>query len=120
MDYVSFRGGETSGSIGKRSVSNVRQNPIQIQSPSCDTINFKGRDDDRPTFGKTLMKGVASIGITIGVLGFAHKKNLFGKLNNSTLKKYVNRATEPCYNICHKVKNFVIDLFNKIKDKFSK
>lgn len=120
MDYVSFRGGETAGSIGKRSVNNVRQNPIQIQTPACDTINFKGREDDHPSFGATLFKGAASIGVAVGLLGLAHKKNVFGKLKNATLKKYINRTTEPCYNVCHKVKNFVIDLFNKIKGKFSK
>lgn len=121
MNKVSFHGSETAGSIGKRSVNNIRKTPIQPQEPACDTVSFRGRDyDDRPSFGSTLFKGAASIAVVIGALGLAHKKNVFGKLKNANLKKYINKATEPCYNICHKTKELVISLLNKIKGKFSK
>lgn len=120
MHSVSFSGSETAGSVGVRNINNIRRNPIQIQTPACDTVSFKGRDDDEPSFASTLVKGAASIAVVIGALGLAHKKNVFGKIKNTNIKKYINKATQPCYNICHKAKDFVISIYNKIKGKFSK
>ena len=46
MNNVSFCGGETAGSIGKRNINPVRQDSVKIQTPQTDTVNFRGRDND--------------------------------------------------------------------------
>ena len=43
MNNVSFCGGETAGSIGKRNINPSRMDRIKIQTPQTDTVNFRGR-----------------------------------------------------------------------------
>ncbi len=120
MNPVTFKGSETAGSVGVRSVNNVSRNSLLIQSPESDAVSFKGRDNDCSSAGSTLFKGAASIALVIGALGLAHKKNVFAKLENANLKKYINNVTEPCYNLCRKTKEWGVSLYNKIKSIFSK
>ncbi len=122
MNYISFNGSETAGGVGfygpKTNI--IRNTPVSVQSPAADTINFRGRDDDKSSAGSILLKGAASIALVIGALGLAHKKDIFSKIKNANVKKYLNKVTEPCYKICHKAKDFVISIYNKIKGNFSK
>lgn len=119
MNIISFSGSETSGSIGVR--NNTIHNTSVICGPSsCNQVNFKGKDEGRSSTGMTLVSGLISIALVIGGLGFIHKKNLAGKLKNNNLKNFLNRVTEPCYNICHKIKHSLVSAYKNIKDKFSK
>ena len=124
MDIVSFHGGETTGSVGVKTNNQIRVNPVEkpLQASSVDTVNFRGRDyeDSSSSAGSVLLKGIASIAVLVGALGIAHKKNVFGKIKNVNIRKYIQKVTEPCYKICHKAKELVISTYNKIKDKFSK
>ena len=124
VSNISFYGGETTGSIGKRNIDNtLRKDTFQIQTPQKDSVNFKGRDDEESSFGSTLFKGLVSIAVIVGALGLAHKANLSGKIKNGKLKNIINKAnkiTEPCYNICHKAKELGIKGYDTIKDFFSK
>ena len=71
MNNVSFCGGETAGSIGKRNINPSRMDRIKIQTPQTDTVNFRGRDDDDSSAGSTLAS-IAVLGALIaGGLGYA-------------------------------------------------
>lgn len=123
MNAISFSGGETAGSIGIKSNNQIRKNPIEtpLQTPGGDTVNFRGKDyEESSSAGKTLLKGLVSIAVIVGALGLAHKKDVFGKIKNADVKKYIEKATEPCYKICHKAKELATAAYNKVKDKFSK
>ena len=123
MDVVSFHGGETTGSVGVKTNNQIRKNPIEtpLQTPGGDTVNFRGKDyEESSSAGSTLLKGLTSIAVVVGALGIAHKKNVFGKIKNANIRKLIEKVTEPCYKICHKVKELVMSAYNKVKDKFSK
>lgn len=120
MNFVSFQGGETTGSIGAKTLNPVRKVPKKIQTPAADTVNFRGSDYDDSSAGSVLFKGTVSILAAVGLLGLAHKKNIFAKIKNANVKKYINNATQPCYNFCHKTKEIAISIYKKIKSVFLK
>ena len=124
MNYVSFNGCETSGSIGKRNLNVVRDGVGIVQtSPKSDTVSFRGRDDNDSSAGSVLFKALASIAVVVGGLGLAHKANLAGKFKNAKIKNIMNKAnriTEPCYNICRKVKTLCLEGYGKFKGFFGK
>ncbi|DAB05898.1 TPA: hypothetical protein CPT92_07760 [Candidatus Gastranaerophilales bacterium HUM_13] len=120
MNNVSFCGGETAGSIGKRNINPSRMDRIKIQTPQTDTVNFRGRDDDDSSAGSTLAS-IAVLGALIaGGLGYAHKSGFIAKIKNQNIKKYVEKVAEPCYKACAAVKDFGINCYDKVKGFFKK
>ena len=98
MNNVSFCGGETAGSIGKRNINPVRQDSVKIQTP-------------------TLAVFAALIA---GGLGYAHKSGAISKIKNQNIRKYIEKAAEPCYKACAAVKDFGIKCYDKVKGFFKK
>ncbi len=122
MNYVSFYGSETAGSVGKRNLNTTRKETIQNISPRYDNVSFRGHKEES-SFTATLLKTITGIAVLIGGIGLAHKANLSGAIKNKKFKNILNKSnkiTEPCYNICHKAKELGIQGYNKIKDFFSK
>lgn len=120
MNSISFCGGETSGSVGKRNLDVVRKNNIQIQTPQADTVNFRGRDDDESSAGSTIVTLLGAAALIIGGLGYAHKAGLVGKIKNAKVQDFAEKITKPCHNLCSKVKNFGTDCYDKIMKIFKK
>lgn len=122
MTYVSFRGGETAGSVGKRNINHVSfyggetagsvgkrnlEPEIQITTPEKDTVNFKGRNyDEGSSTGSTILGFIGAAALIVGGLGYAHKTGLTGKIKNVKIQEYAEKIAEPCYNLCSKIKSF--------------
>ena len=127
MNNVSFYGGETAGSIGKRNLNPQKYNASPEQTPinDCpDIVCFKGKEKNN---GSSVLGGLAAVivlaGLAVGGLGYAHKADLVGKLKDGKFKDFLRKSdkiTEPCHNLCRKVKEFCLKYYNKIKDFFSK
>lgn len=95
MNNVSFCGGETAGSIGKRNINPSRMDRIKIQTPQTDTVNFRGRDDDDSSACSTLAS-IAVLGALIaGGLGYAHKSGFIAKIKNQNIKSMLKRLQNP-------------------------
>ena len=78
------------------------------------------KKDSAEDIGKAFA-GIAILAAVItGGLGYAHKAKWADKLKDGKMKTYINKVTEPCYNLCRKTKEFTIKYYNKIKDYFSK
>ena len=114
--------GESTGSIGYRNY-NLQQS-CPPGTPNCDSVNFKGRDDDddHKEKGSSFLKTVAGLGIAaaaiIGGLGIAHKKDVFSKIKNQKVKDFLSKAepaAETCHKWCAKVKQTGKNLLEKIK-----
>ena len=72
LDKVSSRGGESAGSIGK--ITNAQGEATLVQSPECDTVNFKGREEKKKSsFFGTILGLAVTAGIAIGGLAYSHK-----------------------------------------------
>ena len=122
---VTFRGGETAGSISNTQVDTAkqettggvgarrRQDSIFLKDePKCDTVCFKGQEYEnskkKPSSGLIAATLIADAALIVGLLGLAHKKNWFGKIENPRIKEWCknsDKVTEPCYNACKWVKN---------------
>lgn len=122
MNSVSFQGGETAGSIGKKQLTTpIRQNGT-IQTPQCDSVNFRGREDREQgaSVGGILTAAVVLTAAVIGGLGYAHKANWVSKLKDGKFKDATIKATETCYNWCAKTKDTAVKYYEKVKNFFSK
>ena len=119
LDKVSSRGGESAGSIGK--ITNAEGEATLVQTPECDTVNFRGREEKKKSsvLGTTLGLA-ATAGIAIGGLAYAHKSGSIAKLKDGNIKKHLAKAGETCYEWCNKTKDFGEKYYNKIKDYISK
>ena len=124
MNVVSFRGGETSGSVAKRNLNNT--NPKEnIPEQTSDKLSFKGKDnDDGTSIGKGLLLTLAAAALIIGGLGYAHKTDVVGKIKDGNKLKNIlrktDKITEPCHKLCSKIKELCSKYYNKIKGFFGK
>lgn len=129
MTYVSFCGGETAGSIGKRNINQVSfyggetagsiGKRTNIQTPQPESVNFKGHDnDDDSSVGSALIKTAAAFILAAGALGYAHKAGWISKIKNKNVKKYIDMIAKPCYKGYVAVKDFGVKYYNKIKGHF--
>ena len=126
MNYVSFYGGESTGSVGKKTanqIRNVLETPVQPAEP--DKVCFHGyeHEEKSSSFFSKLIGAAACTAIVIGGLGYAHKANLIGKMKDGKLKDFLKKAdnvTETCHNWCSKTKQCVLDGVDKIKSIFPK
>jgi len=102
INQVSFYGGETAGSVGKRNLDPQ----IQITTPAQDTVNFQGRDyDEGSSATGTILGFIGAAALIIGGLGYAHKSGLTGKIKNAKIQDFANKISEPCHNLCSKIKH---------------
>ena len=122
ISSVSFRGGESTGSIA------VRRNN-QEPCPTCGRVNFKGggdyyeKEDKGFSWGKALFGTAAVAALAIGGLGYVNKAKVFDKLKDGKVKDTVSKlkpACEKCHEWCATVKTKTVDCWNSVKDKFSK
>lgn len=120
MNNVSFCGGETAGSIGKRNLNPAAADTIKIETPQADTVNFRGRDDKESSAGSFFAKLVVFAALIAGGLGYAHKSGIIDRIKNQNIRKYVEKVTEPCYKACASVKDFGIKCYDKVKGFFKK
>ena len=124
---VTFRGGETAGSISNTQVDTAKQETtggvgarkkqdsiFLTDEPKCDTVCFKGQEYGE----KEPQKGVSAFGVfmglagatalAVGLLGLTHKNNWLNNIKNPKIQdllKNADKVTEPCYNACKWVKN---------------
>lgn len=124
---VSFcRGGETTGSVGKRqAITNNKEltKPASFDADEIgDTVNFRGRgDDEKSSIGGKILKTGMLAALVVGGLGYAHKTNLVGKLKNGKIKDILKKTdviTKPCYEACHTIKKYWVELFDAITTIF--
>ncbi len=133
---VSFRGGESAGSVGERQIDTAKQETtggvgarkkqdsiFLSEEPKCDTVCFRGQEyaytepnenkSALGTFGALL--GTAAV--IVGLLGLAKKYDVVNKyIKNEKVKdvlKYADKVTEPCYKACKWVKN---NSYDKVVD----
>ncbi len=141
ISNVSFRGGETAGSISKLRAS---QNGISFRSsggetagsisnndlpkpnpcPTCGGVSFRGRDYEEK-------KGMSALGV-IGTLAavsaaavvglaYTHKTGIIGKMKDGKFKdllKKIEPATEQCYKWCKIAKDKGLEYWNKFIGMF--
>ena len=121
MQNVYFKGSETAGSVAKITQPQVKryEKPAE-QTPPVDTVSFRGKDDTSESIGKTAVGILAAAALIVGGLGYAKKADWVGKIKNAKVKDFADKITEPCYNLCHKTKEFALKYYNKAKDFFSK
>lgn len=129
MYNVSFFGsGETTGSVSKqpiRQVVTTDDEPVIATQPKEDTVCFRGveKNDKKDSVAGKLVGGLTIAGLIVAGLACAHKYDVVGKLKDGKFKDYMRKTdvvTEPCHNACHKVKEFSIKYYNKVKDYFTK
>lgn len=115
------RGGETTGSVGKRTAATDNKELVKPTSFDTvefgDTVNFRGRGDEEKSsiVGKIFKTGMLAA-LVVGGLGYAHKANLVGKLKNGKIKDILKKSdviTKPCYEACHYIKTNVKNLAGK-------
>lgn len=114
------RGGETTGSVGKRPA--VTDNKELVKPASFDaeevgdTVCFKGRGEEKSSFCGKIFKTGMFVAAAVGGLGYAHKANLVGKLESGKIKDILKKTdviTEPCHKACHFVKTNVKNIVKK-------
>lgn len=114
------RGGETTGSVGKRpAVDDNKQlvKPASFDTVEIgDTVNFRGRGDEKSSIGGKILKTGMLAALVVGGLGYAHKADLVGKLKNGKIKDILKKSdviTKPCYEACHYIKTNAKNLVGK-------
>ena len=116
---------ETTGSIGYRAFG---KDPIPNidRTIERDTLNFRGYDSygnyekDGSSTTVKVFGTAATAALAIMALGYAHKTNAVGKLQDGKLKnwlKHSDKITEPCYKLCAKIKTISTDCYHKIFKK---
>ena len=128
---VTFRGGETAGSVSDRQIETAKQETtggvgarkrqdsiFLTDEPKCDTVCFKsqGYSENEPKKGVStvgiLLGLVGTTALAVGLLGLTHKNNWLNNIKNPKVKdvlKNADKVTEPCYNFCKWIKNHSYD-----------
>lgn len=129
MNSISFYGGETSGSVGKRNLNNYGVRTLRYENPnlentSSDTVNFRGgyKENESSALSAILI-GAGALAMIVGGLGYAHKNNLVGKLKDGKIKNilaHTDVVTKPCHDACSMVKNGTVKMYKKIMEMFRK
>ncbi len=132
---VSFRGGETTGSVADRKIETAKQettggvgarkNQDSIftvdNEPKQDTVCFRGAYEEpkkETSTTKVVLGTLATAATVVGLLGLAHKYDVVGKISNEKVQKFLRHTdtvTENCYKACQWVKN---NSYDKIVDFF--
>lgn len=133
---VSFRGGETVGSVSDRKPETskqettggvgVRKNNDSIfavdNEPKQDTVCFRGYEDKQKknSVGGVVFGTLVTAAAVVGLLGLAHKYDVVNKyIKNPKAKDILGKAdvvTEPCHRVCKWVKN---NSYDKVVKYFS-
>ena len=122
---VSFRGGETVGSVSDRKTETtkqetagsvgVRRNKESVfavdNEPNKDTVCFRGYGDEekKSSAGSVLFGLAATAAVVVGLLGLAHKYDVVNKyIKNAKAKDILSKTdvvTDSCHKACKWVKN---------------
>ena len=124
MYNVYFKGSETAGSIAKTNLAQTRRCAVtDTSTPDKDAVCFRGnmdKSDSAESVGK-VFAGIAAAAVLIaGGLGYAHKAGWVNKIKSEKVKEFVSKMSEPCYNTCHKTKEYAVKYYDKIKNFFNK
>ena len=132
---VTFRGGETAGSVADRKIETAKQETTGSvgarvskdsiftvdNEPKQDTVCFRGSENGEakkgPSTTTVVLGTLAAVAATVGLLGLAHKNGWTNKLGDGKIKEYAEKAAEPCYKACKWVKN---NSYDKIVAYFKK
>ena len=136
MDAISFRGGESTGSVADRKPETARQettggvgarrnqDSIFVDNElKQDTVCFRASAYETKKSASPLevLLGVtAGTALTIGLLGLAHKYDLVGRISNKKAQEFfrsTDSVTEPCHKACSWVKR---NSYDKIAAWFHK
>ena len=128
IGYVAFRGnGESAGVPAyTKGTTEVPAPQCPPQQPNCDTVNFRGRDNNDNNGGKWAVGIIATLALAAGgVIGlaYAHNTKAISKLSDGKFKDFVKKAepaAEKCSEWCNTIKTKSVELWNKIKDKLGK
>ena len=119
------RGGETTGSVGKRTAATDNKELVKPASFETveigDTVNFRGRGDEKSSIGGKIIKTGMLAALVVGGLGYAHKADLVGKLQDGKIKDILKKSdviTKPCHEACHTIKKYWVELFDAITTIF--
>ena len=124
---LGFRGGESTGSIGI--ISSKQNSPIGCYTTDVfpadvikDVVNFKGskREEKANSTCKTIAELAVTAGILIGGLAYAHKAGWITKMGDGKLKDILTKASKTSYEWCAKSKDAAVDVYNKVKNYFTK
>lgn len=117
---VSFRGGETTGSVADRRIETAKQETTggvgaRTNQDSIftvdnelkqDTVCFRGGEEGNKTSTTTKVVGtLIGAAAIFGLLAFAHKYNWASKISDGKFKEYSDKITEPCHKAAKWVKN---------------
>ena len=119
MENVALYGGINNkvNSIPQETVQNpvprVDISDAKLQTREKDTVNFRGKNEDKKKgsfWGKLAALGIVVGGAVVG-LGFAHKYNIIGNLKKEGrvadwIREYTPKVTQPCYDACAAVKKY--------------
>ena len=123
MNNIYFKGSEAAGSVAKISQPQAKryEKPAE-QTLQTDTVNFRGHagDSAAESAGKTIAGLAILAAAIVGGFGYAHKAGWIGKLKNENVKNFLTKMSEPCYNACHKTKEFAMKYYDKVKNFFTK
>ena len=135
-----YDGGETTGSPADRVYSSRRlettggvgEKPVQVDSakvdnkPDCDTVCFKGREDQNKK-GLSLLGSIlitlGAAAIIIGGSGLAYKNKLIQNMNNGKAKELLMKgepALKTCYDWCSESKSFAKKGYDQVSSFFHK
>ena len=134
MTTITFRGGETTGSVADRRIETAKQETTggvgaRKSQESIftvdndlkqDTVCFRAKTEQKEkhsTVG-TILGITALTAAVIGGLGLAHKYDVVGKIKNQKAQdffRHTDTVTKPCHDACAWVKkncyNRVINFF---------
>ena len=123
---VTFRGGETAGSVSDRRTETAKQETtggvgarkrqdsiFLTDEPKCDSVCFRGQEYEnskkKPASGLFVATVLADTAILVGLLGLAKKYDVVNKyIKNPKVKnvlKNADKVTEHCYDACKWIKN---------------
>lgn len=122
---VSFRGGESTGSVGYTNNVNLRNTEQPTPQMPSDSVNFRGYDEygqkKKSKAVPIIIGTLALAAAAIGGMGYAGKVKALDKLKDGKIKDLLLK-TEPMLNKCHEwcsaVKKFGVDSWDKVKGWF--
>ena len=134
---VSFRSGETTGSVADRRIETAKQETtggVGVKAQQSifstdnelkrDTVSFKGNEAERnkqktSAFGTVMGLTALAAAIVVG-LGCAHKYDVVGKIKNEKVQKFFRHTdvvSEPCHKACTWIKQ---NCYDKLVNLFKK
>ena len=108
---ISFRGGESTGSVADRRIETAKQETTggvgaRRDNDSIftvdnelkqDTVCFRGSEEHKTSTTAKVIGTIGAAAAVFGLLAFAHKYNWASKVSDGKFKEYSDKVTEPCH-----------------------